>query len=200
MEPAVRNGQPLIFGIGGSLGRQSISECALRVALDAAEQRGAQIEIMVGRSLDLPNYDAHDPARLAAARDLIHNFRECDGVIIAASAYHGAISGMLKNALDYVAEIRGPGRTYLEGRAVGCIVCAGGEQAGGTCLDGLRTVVHALRGWPTSLGVTVNARGGAFDADGTCVDAVTRSHLELLAEQVVGFARRYASVREESLC
>ncbi|TAM09359.1 MAG: NADPH-dependent oxidoreductase [Nevskiaceae bacterium] len=199
----MRNGQPLIFGIGGSLSRRSISECALRFTMDAAEKCGAQTEIMVGRDLDLPNYDAHDPARLAAAHVLLRNFRDCDGVIVSASAYHGAISGMLKNALDYVAEISDPGRTFLEGRAVGCVVCAGGEQAGGTCLSGLRTIVHALRGWPTPLGVTVNARDGSFDADGQCVDDTTRTHLELLAEQVVVFARRYAPAqpaREESSC
>jgi hypothetical protein len=36
-------------------------------------------------------------------------------------------------------------RVYLEGRSVGCIVCAEGAQAMGTTMMALRAVVHALR-------------------------------------------------------
>ena len=42
-----------------------------------------------------------------------------DGLIIATPSYHGGVSGMIKNALDYIEALRDDARPYLHGRAVG---------------------------------------------------------------------------------
>jgi FMN reductase len=85
---------------------------------------------------------------------------------------------------------RGEARPYLDGRAVGCIVTADGWQAAGTTLSALRDVVHALRGWPTPLGVTLNPSAGKlFDDAGEFRDERDARQVEMLAGQVVGFAR-----------
>jgi FMN reductase len=52
----------------------------------------------------------------------------------------------------------------------------------------LRSIVHALRGWPTPLGATINSSGGVFK-DGVCTDAGAAKQLELVGQQVVEFAR-----------
>ncbi|GDY85019.1 hypothetical protein SAVCW2_42180 [Streptomyces avermitilis] len=54
-------------------------------------------------------------------------------------------------------------------------------------LTSLRGIVHALRGWPTPLGVTVNSATPVV-VDGAIEDAGPRQRLGLLGEQVVGFA------------
>jgi FMN reductase len=64
---------------------------------------------------------------------------------------------VLENALDYVEDLREDERPYFDGRAIGCIVCANGWQATMTTLVGMRLTVHARRGWPTPLGVVINA-------------------------------------------
>lgn len=69
--------------------------------------------------------------------------------LIWAAAHHGSVSGLIKNALDYIEDTTKEERVYLEGRTVGCIACAYGWQATGSTLNALRTIVHALRGWPT---------------------------------------------------
>ena len=56
----------------------------------------------------------------------------------------------------------------------------------------LRAVAHALRGWPTPLGVAVDTSDRVFDAAGALDDAVVLGRLDLLADQVVGFARATA--------
>jgi FMN reductase len=109
-------------------------------------------------------------------------------VIIASPGYHGGISGLVKNALDYVEDLREHERPYLDGRAVGCIVCAYGWQATSTTLVSLRSVVHALRGWPTPLGATINSAQRVFDDSGAVVDQAVATSLELLGRQVVQFA------------
>ena len=58
-----------------------------------------------------------------------------------------------------------------------------GWQAAVATLGTLRTVAHALRGWPTPIGVAINTvEDGAIDkAD---------SQLCLMVEQMIGFVAR----------
>jgi len=76
----------------------------------------------------------------------------------------------------------------LHGRAVGCIVCAAGSQTTTSTLVSLRSVVHALRGWPTPVGVTISSKEPLTDASGLVVNHRAAAQLELLGEQVVEFA------------
>ena len=40
-------------------------------------------------------------------------YRWADGLLVASPGYHGGISGMMKNALDYVEDLRADERVYL---------------------------------------------------------------------------------------
>ncbi|MFG3522003.1 NADPH-dependent FMN reductase [Nocardia nova] len=152
-----RNHQLSIVGLGGTLRAASSTESALRHALDAAATHGAHTELFDGSVLArLPMYDPDAP-RGADARRLVDALRTADGVIIASPGYHGSVSGLVKNALDYVEDLREDSNPYLTGRAVGCVTTAYGWQAAVTTLQTLRSIVHALRGWPTPLGAAINS-------------------------------------------
>jgi FMN reductase len=56
-------------------------------------------------------------------------------------------------------------------------------------LTALRSIVHALRGWPTPLGVALNSTVKLFDDDGNCLDKNAKEQLELTDQQVFQFAR-----------
>jgi FMN reductase len=99
----------------------------------------------------------------------------------------------VKNALDYTEELRMDARPYLDGRAVACIACASGWQATTTTLISLRSIVHALRGWPTPLGVAINSTVTRFDADGGVDESVGRQ-LETAGREVVAFALQRLAV------
>jgi FMN reductase len=94
----------------------------------------------------------------------------------------------MKNAIDYVEDMSGDLRPYLEGRAVGCIVTAAGWQSGVTTLTSLRSTVHALRGWPSPLGVVINSATPQFDRSGAATDQKVANQLATLAAQVSIFA------------
>jgi FMN reductase len=186
---------PLIVGVGGTTREGSSSEQALRFALKMAEKQGAQSVMLAGAALDLPMYAPEKPDRSPNARNLVDLFRRSHGVIIASPGYHGSISGLVKNALDYVEDMREDKDVYFDGRSIGCIACAYGWQATGSTLAALRSIVHALRGWPTPIGVAINSSQKVFDADGNCLDAVIGKQLELMVNQVVDFARMRALSR-----
>lgn len=180
---------PLIVGIGGTLRDGSSSERALRIALAEAERQGARTRIFAGQMLNLPAYDPAEPTRSVVAAELVDALCDADGVIIATPSYHGSISGLIKNAIDYTEDLRADTRIYFSDRAVGTIVCADGIQAMGSTLATLRAIVHALRGWPTPFSAVINSALKPFAADGSCADPQVAKQLAFVAEQVVEFAR-----------
>jgi FMN reductase len=185
---------PTVLGIGGTLRLGSSSELALRAALAGAERAGARTRIVAGAALDLPSYAPERGHRTEAAAELVELIRTADGIILSSPGYHGGPSGMIKNALDYVEDLREVDPPYLDGRAVGCIATAYGWQATVTTLVALRSVVHSLRGWPTPLGVAVRSSDAVFSEHGEVLDAALAVQLETMAHQVVEFARTRVAV------
>lgn len=179
---------PLVVGLGGTLRADSSTERALRHCLRAVEAQGGRTELFCGADLDLPMYNPHDAARTAKASGLIDGLRRADAVVVASPGYHGAVSGLVKNALDYVEDMRGDATVYLDNKPWGVITCAYGWQAAVGTLGQLRVIGHALRAWPTPLGVAINSADPVWDADGELVDTGVRSQLELLATQLLTFA------------
>jgi FMN reductase len=176
-----------VVGIGGSIRSDSQSERALQIALAGAESAGAKTTMISGAQLMLPFYDPSESERPAAAIRLVEELRSADGVLLVSPGYHGTISGLVKNALDYVEDMRGDEPPYLDGRAVGCVAAAFGWQAAVTTLTALRSIVHALRGWPTPLGAAVNSAEVTFDEYG-CSDPKVEATLRTIGRQVVEFA------------
>lgn len=180
---------PLILGIGGTTRPGSSTEHALKRVLLAAEAKGARTEFLGGEDLLLPLYAPEIAFRSEQANRFVEAIRRCDGLVIASPAYHGTISGLMKNALDYIEDTRLEDRPYLQDRVVGCIACAYGDQAIGTTLVTLRSVAHALRGWPTPFNVGVNSLKCTFDDNGMPSDISVERQFQMLASQVVDFAR-----------
>jgi FMN reductase len=185
---------PFIVAIGGTTQASSSTQKALAVALQAAEALGARTRYFDGPFLArLPIYAPENPQRTSEQQELVETVRKADGLLLATPAYHAGISGLLKNSIDLLEDLRSDARPYLDNRAVGCIVTAFGWQGGGTTLISVRTIVHALRGWPTPVGVTMNSAEKIFDEKGACIDEKTAAQLRLVTQQVVEFAKRFAS-------
>jgi FMN reductase len=188
--------RPLIVGIGGTTRRGSTSEQALQYALGRARALGAETELLVGPQILLPIYTPESAERSAEAHHLVTVLRRADGIIVASPGYHGSLSGLIKNALDYAEDMREDPRPYFHGRAVGLIACAHGWQATGSTLTALRSIVHALRGWPTPLGVAINTSDGRFGDDHSPPTAALGQQLSILASQVVEFAQQRVAMHQ----
>lgn len=188
MQTTESTSAPLIVGMGGTTMPESSTERWLLQALEMAQGEGARVVRFSGPELAaLPLYAPEDVTRNEAQRRLVDTVRQADGLILATPAYHAGISGLLKNAIDLLEDLREDPRPYLQDRAVGCIVTAHGLQGAGATLTSVRTIVHALRGWPTPLGVTVNTHEPANDR--------TLAQVALLSRQVVDFAHRWRGAR-----
>jgi FMN reductase len=183
--------RPTVLGIGGTLRPGSSSEKALRLALRAAETCGADTRMITARELNFPAYDPELSATDEIPAPLINAVRRADCLIVASPGYHGGMSGLLKNALDYLQALASDPSPYLHNKAVGCIVTAAGWQAGVTTLLSMRSTVHSLRGWPTPLGVVINSITQPFSPEGEVLEKNVGDQLNILAKQVVTFAQAH---------
>jgi FMN reductase len=191
---------PLIVGLGGTPRPGSTTDQALLTALEAATLTGVRTKFFGGAFLaSLPLYLPGGREPTSQEVELIETVRAADGLIVGTPGYHGGVSGLVKNALDLLEDLRDDPRPYLDGRPVGCIVTAFGWQGCVTTLTALRSIVHALRGWPTPLGATLNTTEPIFDASGSCVEERSATQLTLVGRQVAGFAQLRADALDTKL-
>ena len=192
-----RDSQPgdgiFVVGIGGSTREGSSTEVIVRSVLQSLETRGVETRLYAGQALKLPMYE--QTLQVAdAGRELIADVRRAGALVVGSPGYHGTISGLVKNALDYLEELSKDEPPYLDRKAVACVATAYGWQAAVNTLTTLRQVVHALRGWPTPYGIAVNAAGGVLKEDGSFVDARFQEGVEIMAEQILEFATAMGSL------
>ncbi|MEO3778483.1 NAD(P)H-dependent oxidoreductase [Micromonospora sp. B11E3] len=188
---------PLVVMVSGSLRPGSTSERVAEWCARECAAYGARTIVFPGAALQFPFYRPGLSRTHAGAREFLDALGRADGVVLVSPAYHGTVSGLLKNALDYVNDLDGP-RPFLDGRPVGCVAVGAGAQGAVSTLATLRTVCHALRAWPTPLGVTVTDPH-AFDAQQTEADPECRTRMSALLAQVLAMSRFTARAAAEPL-
>jgi FMN reductase len=193
-----------ILGLGGALRDGSTSLAGLRVALDAAAAAGAETRLLALHELPLPLYRPdfaapadYGPEAAARVERLIEAARWADGFLWSSPAYHGALSGALKNALDFLQFLARDEPSFLYGKVVGAIGAGGGTIGAVNVVNQLAQIAQALRAQVVPLLVPITFSVKAFD-DGRATDAQVGRRLQSLGAEVValaavGAARRAAS-------
>lgn len=195
-----REGRLKVVGIGGTLREGSASLGALRRALAAAGEAGAETGLLDLRELDLPMYEPGRPLDEygPGVERLVGELRGADAVVISTAAYHETLAGVTKNALDFAQFLSGGEHPYLDGKVVGLISTAGGEQAGANAAGAMVHVVHALRGVVAPLVVSIPKAWQRADGSGNVTDEVYGGRLDALGELVVDLAGGLAARNEET--
>jgi len=157
----------MIVGIAGSVREGSYTQAVLRYIL---QETGLSYQEL---PLDLPIFVGHQTS------DEITRFKkamqEAKGVLIATPEYHGSMSGILKNALDFLDD-------ELAGKVVGVVAILGGAY-GGTSLEHLRTVMHKLKAWTLPQDLVIVRSNLIFDKEGRVTSPELEKRLKAFAEQ-----------------
>lgn len=181
-----------VVGIGGTLREGSSSLGALRRALEAAEEAGAETELLDLYELELPMYRPGKPLEDYAQN--VHHFvealRGADALLVSTAAYHGTLAGVTKNALDFAQFLSKDERPYFDGKVVGLISTAGGDQAAANSNGAMVHAVHALRGVVAPLMVTIPKAWQRSDRDGNITDDGYGRRLDRLGRLVVDLAEK----------
>jgi len=178
-----------IVGLGGALGASSSSFSALNVALAGAAQAGADVVAFDIRTLALPMYE-YGIAPPPRAVELATAMYEADGLVWSSPLYHGSVSGVFKNAIDWLELLSDREPPYLTDKPVGLIGTSGGMQSMQS-VNTLDFIVRALRGWVVPLAVPLATAGKAFDETGAAVDPRVDTLLRKLGLEVARAARLF---------
>jgi FMN reductase len=189
-----------VVSVGGTPREGSAILGALRRPLAAAGEAGAETELLDLRELDLPMYEpglALEEYGPGVGR-LVGGLRGADTVLVSTAAYHGTLAGVTKNALDLAQFLSGGDHPYFDGKVVGLISTAGGEQAGANATGALVHVVHSLRGVVAPLMVPISKAWQRADRSGDITDELYGRRLGGLGELVVDLAGRLAARDERA--
>ncbi|WP_036604923.1 NADPH-dependent FMN reductase [Paenibacillus assamensis] len=164
--------------ISGSPRKGSNSSKVIRHVQQQLEAAGATCKVFDLNTDKLPLYE-YDQSQyeLEIVRKLVQQVHEADGYVICTPEYHGAMSGALKNALDFL------GGKDFSGKPCAIAATAGGGKGGINALNNLRTVLRSL--YVNTLPNQIIADPNVFNEEGQVTEERTANGLGLLAEQLI---------------
>ena len=173
------NATPKVVALAGSMRGGSYTRVALRHALDAAEERGAETELLDVREYDLPVFDPDEPEPEDATR-IKRQIREADAVLWGSPVYHGSYSAAFRNVHDYC------GFDEYEDTTVGLLATAGGGSFAST-LDHMRVTARGVHAWVLPHQVGIRSARNKIEG-GEFVDEDIEERVRKLGEQAVEYA------------
>lgn len=99
----------------------------------------------------IPEYHSHpEDSPDATVREFVNLVSSVDGIVLGSPLYHGSYAGVLKNALDCLAE------DGFRDRPVAIVTNGAGVRSGTGAVEHLRIVVRTLCGYATQRHVHTN--------------------------------------------
>ncbi|WP_323379708.1 NAD(P)H-dependent oxidoreductase [Streptomyces alkaliphilus] len=152
--------KPHIVLVSGSLREGSTCDRVVNWCARRCAEQDATVRVFEGAGIDFPAYRPGLSETRHEVGEFLNELRSADGVVLVSPAYHGTVSGLLKNALDYISDLREP-VPHLDGRAIGCVAVGAASGDAEATLATLRAIGRAVRGRPASVGVVIPRAPGS---------------------------------------
>ena len=154
-----------LLGLSGSLRTDSVNSKLIR---EAARLYGDAT--LTEADLNIPLYNGDDEDRdglPASVQDLVAQIANADAVIIATPEYNGGITGVLKNALDWVSRAK---PSPWAGKPVAVMSAAAGRAGGVRAQTMLRSCMTPFNvKLAAASEVAIASAGSEFDENGLLV-------------------------------
>jgi len=180
-----------IAAICGSMrGPQSHTRLALELALAAAVEAGATVDLIDLAAFDLPMCGSpSDREDNPSIREMKRRVGAAQGILLGSPEYHNSFSGVLKNALDLM------GGDEFRGKVFGLLGVAGGSAGAINTLGHLRVVVRGVGGWSLPVQISIPNVSSAFRA-GKLVDPSLEDRVRFFGRELVRFTRLHSMAPE----
>jgi len=177
-----------ILGVASSMREISYSTRILKQVLEKSEKNGAETRLLNLRKLQLPIY--HPEKNNSSEIDKVTEYvKWADAFILATPDYHGSMSGVMKNFLDFF-------WSDFTGKTFG-YVCASHEK-GLTVMDQMRTAVRQCYGWSMPYGISVNSDQD-FDKQGNITNKNIIARIEMIGRDLVVYGSLIADQYKKDL-
>lgn len=144
----------------GATRRESTTALISAYIAKLMEDEGHEVTLFDLRAKPLPFYDDDDEDIHPHTSELMDAVLHADAVVLSTPEYHGSLTGVLKNALDYL------GGDQFGGKAVLSVSSAGGA-VGLSSLQQLQTIVRNVHGINSPEWISVGGAQRQFLPDGT---------------------------------
>jgi len=176
-----------VLAIGGSLRQGSYNHLLLRQAQRQAPE-GMSIEIADLADVPLYNGDIEAQGFPASVQRVAAQIARADAILIATPEYNYSISGVLKNAIDWLSRV--PGAPF-QGKPAAIASASMSGLGGARAQYHLRQVLTYLDLHPLNKPeLFISTAHEKFDADGALTDAASREGLDKLLAALATHARR----------
>ena len=185
-----------LLAFAGSTRTGSLNQALLDLAVAEARARGAEVTAIRLKDFALPLYDGdlEQSAFPASARELKALFQAHDGFLIASPEYNGSVSGVLKNAIDWVSRpTDGEALTALSGfrgKVAGLMAASISPFGGLRGITHMRQILGTIQTLVATEQVLVPFAHGAFDESWALKEALPAQLLGGLAARVIDLAER----------
>lgn len=187
---------PQILAFAGSTRTDSLNKKLIHLAAEAAREAGAQVTFVDLRDLALPLYDGDletSQGLPEGAKKLKALMQASDGFLIATPEYNGSVSGVLKNAIDWVSRSESddePSLVAFRGKTAALLAASPGGVGGMRALIHLRAILGHVGMLLLPDQLTLASAGEAFDEAGQLKDPRKVRQVKSVAGKLVEFLAR----------
>ena len=176
--------EPLkVLGLAGEYRASSKSGMLVNAALNLAKSQGAEVVFWDLSEQPLPLVGEEGCWTHPNVQAFQALLSECDAFFLSSPEYHGTMSGVMKNTMDWMYD------KHVGGKVFGLMSTLGGVTNSNT-LNHMRIALRWLHGWPVPEQLAVGHVKEAFDEDGHLVDDSLKQRLESLVNSVLKAAEK----------
>ena len=172
-----------VIGLAGEYRSSSKSGMLVNLALKMAEEQGADVEFWDLAERPLPLVGEEGCWTHPNVKPFQPLLEESDAFLLSSPEYHGTMSGVMKNTMDWMYD------KHVGGKVFGLMSTLGGVTNANT-LNHMRISLRWLHGWPVPEQLAIGHVKEAFDEDGALVDDELQQRLLNLVNSVLSAAKK----------
>ena len=188
-----------IVAFAGSLRSGSFNKKLIRIAAAGARAAGAEVTEIDLRDIPILLYDGdveRDNGLPPNAKVFKRLLIEHHGFLISSPEYNSAISGVLKNAIDWASrpEPNEPSLVAFKGKVAGLVSASPGHLGGIRGLAVLRSILSNIGVIVIPTQMAISRANDAFEPDGELKDERQQAAVESVGAEVASFAAKLLGV------
>jgi len=183
-----------LLAFAGSLREESFNKKLVQQVAEYARKEGAEVTYIDLRDYEMPLYDGDIEAKgfPKSAHDFKQLMKDHDGFIISTPEYNSAISGLLKNAIDWASRSEeGEGKLEaFQGKTAAIMTASPGRLGGIRGLPIIRLILSHIGVYVIPSQLAFGAAHEGFNEDGTIKDQSMADRADSLAKELVEFTEK----------
>lgn len=187
-----------ILAFAGSTRRDSLNKKLVGIAAARAREAGGEVTLIDLRDFQLPLYDGdlEETDGLPENATKLYELMKLHGaLLLACPEYNSSISGVLKNAIDWVSRLRTgePALAAFTGKVAALLSASPGAFGGLRGLSHVRSILQNIGVLVIPNQVSVPQANKAFAESGELVDDGISKKVSRLALELVDLTRKLSA-------